>query len=215
MVFRQSRLFFEQDIVTVAKELLGDYFICWTERGRIIGKIVETEAYGDTADLASHARFGNKGRSQIMFGSAGILYVYAIYGLFDLTNIICGQKGSPAAVLIRAAEIIEGKELAHENLQRHRYMKKYYADNGRSFRPSVPNNKLASGPGKFSVVFGIDRNMNGTDITLCDKIFIDSPKDKPAFDIIETTRVGIDYAGISKDWSWRFYIKDNPYVSKK
>lgn len=210
---RLAREFFERDVVTVARDLPGCFLIRQTEKGKIVGKIIETEAYGDTTDLASHARFGEKGRSKLMFGPAGMLYVYSIYGIFELSNIICGKVGHPSAVLLRAAEVVQETEVAKANLSRSKFVK--------------INDKLATGPGKLSLAFGIAREFNGVNITnsellyILDKRSLDSSKltrgdkGRESFDIIETTRIGINYAKESKDLPWRFYIKDNPYVSKK
>lgn len=196
---RLKRDFFAREVTTVAKDLLGYRFVHQTEQGRVVGKIVETEAYGDAADLASHARFGETKRSKIMFGPAGILYVYKIYGIFNLTNIICGQEGGASAVLIRSAEITEGTEIAESNLTKSRFVKS--------------NNKPAAGPGKFSLALGVTTDDNGTDLITSNNIWLEAKSTKP-FAIIETTRIGVDYAKESKEWQWRYYIADNKFVSK-
>jgi DNA-3-methyladenine glycosylase len=146
-----NRKFFERNPVDVAQDLLGCYFLHKTEKGIIRGKIIETEAYGDANDLASHARFGSSIRNRIMFGKAGILYVYHIYGIFYLTNIICEKEGTPGAVLIRSVEVTEGKDLAITNLESSKFVK--------------INEQIATGPGKFSMAFGIGKKDNGKDIT--------------------------------------------------
>lgn len=194
-----NRSFFEKDPVTVAKELLGCFFVRKTAEGEMVGMITETEAYGDASDLASHARFGQTKRNSIMYGPAGILYVYHIYGIFYLTNIICQKEESPGAVLIRSAEILKGNEIALQNIKKFKFVK--------------ANEKLAVGPGKFSLAFDIDKEQNHTD--LFDNADISLLPKKKRFDIISTKRVGIDYARECKELPWRFHIQDNPFVSKK
>lgn len=182
-----NRKFFERDAEIVAQNLLGKYFMYKTKTGIIEGKIVETEAYGGPDDLASHARFVSSSRNQLMYEQGGTLYVYLVYGIYYLTNIIAGKKGKPSGVLIRSAEI-----------------------------DSASSNKAATGPGKFSQYFKINLSHKGLDIVNSDKIFIeDRGNDISDSDIIKTKRVGVDYAGHSKDWDLRFYIKDNKFISKR
>lgn len=193
-----NRSFYERSSITVAKELLGTFLIRKVDDRKIIGKIIETEAYGDANDLASHARFGQTNRNKVMFGPAGMFYVYSIYGIFNLTNVICGKEGSPGAVLIRSAEIIEGETIAINNLKGSKFVK-------------ISEN-LATGPGKLSIAFHITKENNLADSTLSDDLYlVEGEKQKK---IVKTSRIGIDYAAHCKDYKWRFYIKDNPFVSK-
>ncbi len=194
-----DKKFFERDPVVVARELLGNILVHKVGNKRIAGKIVETEAYSDANDLASHASFGKTKRNEIMYGNAGVLYIYHIYGIFFLSNIVCNIKGKPAAILLRAAEIIEGYDLAIENLKQSKFVK--------------VNERIASGPGKLSLAFGLDKTHNHCDITSYSNIFIEENREK--FDIIETNRIGIDYAQHCKKYPWRFYIQDNKYISTK
>ncbi|MFA5927349.1 MAG: DNA-3-methyladenine glycosylase [Patescibacteria group bacterium] len=196
-----GRDFFENASFDVARELLGCFVVHTTASGKIVGRIVETEAYGDSTDLASHARFGPTQRTKIMFGPAGHLYVYSIYGIFNLTNIICGPDGHPSAVLIRATEIIEGQEAAKTNVSNSKFAK--------------ANDKIATGPGKLSLALGIDRSHNGIDITNSDEIYILPRTATDKFDVVSTARIGIEYSKHSKELPWRFYIRNNKFVSKK
>jgi DNA-3-methyladenine glycosylase len=199
MQMRLKRDFFERDPVLVGKELLGNVLIRKIGDQRIAGIITETESYGDANDLASHARFGVTKRNKIMYEKAGLLYVYHIYGIFYLSNIICEKEGKAGAVLLRSAEIIEGKELAMENLSKSKFV--------------MPNQNSAVGPGIFSIAIGLEKTDNYTDIINSEEIFIEKKNGK--FDIIETKRIGVDYASHCKDYNWRFYIKNNPFISKK
>lgn len=100
--------FFSRDVVKVAKDLVGKYLVVKKDNRISAYKIIETEAYGGEDDLASHARFGKTDRSQIMYGSPGAWYVYMIYGMYHMLNIVCQPEDKPAAVLIRGLDGISG-----------------------------------------------------------------------------------------------------------
>lgn len=175
----------------VAPQLLG----CILERmvgGDILrGRIVETEAY-DQTDVASHSYRGMTPRTEVMFGKAGHLYVYFTYGMHYCCNIVAGPEGHGSAVLIRAVEPLEG-ESAMEKL-----------------RGGRDGHDLTNGPAKFCQAFAIDRKLNGHDLHKAPlKLIV--PKNRAAMKIVQTTRIGISRG---QDIPWRFYIKDNPYVSK-
>lgn len=197
-----KRDFFCNETINVAYNLIGKYFVRVIDKNKIVGLIVETEFYGDKNDLASHARFKNSSRNNIMFGQAGFLYIYKIYGVHCLTNIIIGKAGNAGAVLIRSAEIIDGLKLAEKNISNNKFLK--------------INNKIATGPGKFSSAFGIDTKFNNFDLIRSKKLYIqDSGLKIKKSDIIKSKRIGIDYALDSRDKLWRFYLKDNQFVSRQ
>lgn len=196
---RLSRSFFERPPQVVAEKLIGSILIHKTDRGLIAGKIVETEAYGDMNDLASHARFGKTARTKIMYGHPGILYIYKIYGIFSMANIICEARGKAGAVLLRSIEVTEGKDIAIKNLKKSRFAK--------------ANQFIATGPGKLALAFTINSNFNSLDLITSDTIYL-VWGEKPS-DIIRTNRIGVDYAKYCKDFPWRFYAKNNQFVSKK
>jgi len=102
------RAFYARDTRTVAKELLGKALVHVDGGVRRAARIVETEAYHGPADLASHARKGPTPRAAIMFGPPGVAYVYLIYGTSHCMNVVTGPEGFPSAVLLRAAEPLEG-----------------------------------------------------------------------------------------------------------
>jgi len=153
--------------------------------GNCKGKIVETEAYYGTGDPGSHAFKGPTPRSKIMFGPPGYVYVYFTYGNHFMLNFITEENGKPGAVLIRAVEPLEGITA----MKRRR-----------------KNDNLTNGPGKLTQAFGIDKKLNGT----IGKVYIENSDEKPK--IITTTRIGIK-AG--SDLPYRFYIKDNKFISIK
>jgi DNA-3-methyladenine glycosylase len=139
--------FYERDTSLVAEELLGKVLIRKIGGQDLGGLIVETEAYYGSADPASHAYRGKTPRSTIMFGRAGIAYVYFCYGMYNLLNVVTEKQDIPGAVLIRALEPIYGIEL----------MKKR--------RKTEITEKLTSGPGKLTISLGIDLKDNGKDLT--------------------------------------------------
>jgi DNA-3-methyladenine glycosylase len=194
--------FFSRNTVVAAKELLGQFLVTNTEEERIVGKIIETEAYMGIDDLACHASHGRTPRTEVLFGDTGRLYVYLNYGIFWLTNIVAHEKNNVGGILLRSAEIINGKEIAIKRLGRSKFVK--------------ANEKLASGPGKLSIAFGLNKDFHNLSITKSDKIWMEENKEKiPESEIVATKRIGVEYAKHCKDYPWRFYIKDNKYVSKK
>jgi DNA-3-methyladenine glycosylase len=153
-------------------------------------RIVEVEAY-DQSDAASHSYKGRTARTEIMFGPAGRLYVYFTYGMHYCCNIVTGDTGIGAAVLIRAVE----PQVGTANMQ--------------TLRPRSGVD-MSNGPAKLCQALGIDARLNGHDLTEAPlKLIPQSPLDSEH--IVQTTRIGISK---DKDKPWRFYIKDNPYVSK-
>lgn len=213
MIPKLSRRFYARPTLRVAQDLLGKFLIVanYTENHKadnklvrikkLSGMIVETEAYIGENDLACHASRGKTRRTEIMFGEPGHAYVYMIYGMYYCLNIVTEKKDFPAAVLIRAVEPKEGIE---------RMIKK------RRLKGYNPFNlaKLTSGPGKLCQAFGITKEFNGVDL-LSDQIWIEDRGIKiKKKNIVQTKRIGVDYAGKCKNYPWRFYIRGNKFVSK-
>ena len=193
---RRSKAFFCRQAEYVAKNILGDYLTLKNKKQTLIGKIVETEAYLGISDDASHSFQGKvTPRNKIIYSQGGFIYVYLIYGKFWCFNIVVSKKDNPQAVFIRAIEPIQGIEL----------MKKR--------RGVEKEEKLTNGPCRWTQSFSINKSFLGREITSKD-IFISSPTNK-SFTIVKAKRVGIDYAVKSKNLPLRFYIKNNPFVSKK
>jgi DNA-3-methyladenine glycosylase len=160
--------------------------------GRIKAKIVETEAYHQE-DQASHSFHGNTPRTWPMFEAGGRLYIYFTYGVHYCLNIAVGKKGVGEAVLIRAVEPLDGVEIMQQN---------------RGIRDIK---KLANGPGKLAQALGIkDTKLSGK-ILNKSSIYLETGLAVEPKDIIAAPRIGITRA---IDLPWRFYIKDNPFVSK-
>jgi DNA-3-methyladenine glycosylase len=200
-----QREFYNRDSVTVAKDLLGKYLVHVVEGEKLIGKIVEVEAYMGPIDKAAHS-YNNRrtDRVEVMYGEPGFAYVYIIYGMYNCMNIVVEQPGKPQAILIRALEPTEGLEA----MSKFRYSKPYEELSKRE------RLGLTSGPGKLCKALSIDRSQNGED--LCeDQLYLLEESRDESFEMISTTRINIDYAEEAKDFPWRFYIKDNQYISKK
>jgi DNA-3-methyladenine glycosylase len=173
---------------------------------------VETEAYVGTTDAASHARFGPTDRNRVMWGGPGVAYVYLVYGMYDCLNVVVGPVGSPAAVLVRAVEPIEGVDamraarLAHAGERRRAWTAERLAAEAERLA-RVPDGRVASGPGAVSAAFSVERSDTGTD--LCDSrspLRFEAPaREGDAAAIVATPRIGIDYA--VEPWrsiEWRF-----------
>jgi len=188
-----DRAWFDRSAAEVAPELLGAVLIHDTPAGRIAGRIVEVEAYLGPEDLAAHSSAGRTPRNAVMFGPPGHLYVYFVYGMHHCANVVCGPAFKPEAVLLRAAELTEGEELARRR------------------RGEVASARLASGPGNLASAFDIGRALNGTDL-LAGPIRIERGTPPEAID--RTARVGVNYAGEWTDRPLRYVIRDDPHRSR-
>lgn len=185
--------FFARETELVARELLGCVLESHSPEGVASGRIVETEAYTGEHDLACHAAAGRTTRTEPLYGPPGISYVYFIYGVHWCFNVVTRDAGLPSAVLVRAIEPLEGREVM------------------RLRRPAAKRDRdLSNGPGKLCAALGIDGRHNAL------------PLDRPPLVIREGLRVDAARVhitpriGITKcaDWPLRWIIADNPYVSK-
>ena len=190
-----NQRFYTSDTLKVAKAILGKMLVRRTPLEVFIGKIVETEAYRGTDDPASHSFRGKTNRNEVMFGKPGITYVYFTYGNHHCLNIVTERTDIPAAVLIRSIEPLKGIE----TMKRNRSVEKII--------------DVASGPGKLTKAFQITREDNNIDVTdSSSNISIHTPAEEKSVQIVQTTRIGIRLA---QEFPWRFYIKENPHVSKR
>lgn len=187
-----------KDVVRVAKDLLGKVLVTNFEGQHTAGMIVETEAYAGASDKASHA-FGNRRtqRTEVMYREGGTAYIYLIYGIHHLFNVVTHLAEVPHAVLVRAVEPLEGIDIM---MQR------------RKMELLKPN--ITAGPGALSVALGIHTkhtgySLFGPDIYIEDRGIKVKPKE-----IVATTRVGVAYAEEDALLPYRFYVRDNKYVSK-
>ncbi|MEJ2242468.1 MAG: DNA-3-methyladenine glycosylase [Candidatus Bathyarchaeota archaeon] len=194
-----DRSFFQRSTLSVAKDLLGKVLVHNSSLGVTSGLIVETEAYLGPEDQAAHSSGGKRtARNEVMFQEKGYTYVYFIYGLYHCFNITTGNvSGKPEAVLIRAIQPLEGVDLMFRR---------------RSKIKKIVN--LANGPSKLCLALDITKKHNKHDLTVPPLYLKDAPS-IPVENIIQKTRIGIDYSGQWKNKLWRFYIKENKYISKK
>ena len=188
---RLKRSFFRRSSVVVARDLIGCYFA----KGALLVRIVETEAYlGDGSDPASHAHNGQTPRNLVMFGPPGHLYVYRSYGIHFCANIVCGDK-PPQAVLLRAAEPVEGIEVMRKK---------------RGLEKGVSPHSVLRGPGNFCKGLGITLAHNGASL-LSGAFSVHAPrKSDTAFEVGVSSRIGISKA---VEHPYRFFIVDNAHVS--
>ncbi len=179
------RRFFARSAEIVARELLGNYLIREEEGKCLIVKIVETEGYLGPQDLAAHSRFGETQRNRVMFGPPGFAYVYLIYGMYYCLNVVTEKEGIGAAVLLRAAEPV--KNVAEKT----------------------------SGPGLLCKALHINKSLYGTDMAKFGPLYFVLGKNVPEEQIAAAPRVGAAYAGIWAEEKLRFYLKNNPFVSRR
>lgn len=197
--------FYARPSVQVAPDLLGTLVVREEADRLVVGRIVETEAYGGPDDRASHARAGRTGRTEPMFGPPGHAYVYLVYGMHSCLNVVAHDDGNAGAVLIRALEPVTGVELMR-------------ARRGRA--GAEPQARLAAGPARLCQGLAVDRTFDRHDLTLGVRLWIALPQDADLQDarrpgIIAGPRVGVDYAG--SDWAgrpWRFAIRDHRSLSR-
>lgn len=193
-----SRDFYTRaDTLKVARELLGKLLVVPTEDGiRVSGIIVETEAYHGVRDKASHAyNHRRTNRTESMFGLGGTAYVYFIYGMYYQFNVVTNVAETPNAVLIRALEPFEGIEVM------------------RARRPVKRDKDLTNGPGKLCRALNIDRRFDRADL-LGESIWLEEHTRVQPRHIASGPRVNIGYAEEYIAKPWRFWVRDNPYVSR-
>ncbi|TCD01718.1 DNA-3-methyladenine glycosylase [Pedobacter psychroterrae] len=182
----------------LAVQLLGKQLFTFIDGQLTGGTIVETEAYKGVEDKASHAYGGRfTPRTQTMYQSGGVSYVYLCYGIHHLFNVVTAPQGTPHAVLIRGLEPLEGLSIMLER---------------RNMSMLKPN--LTAGPGALAKALGIDRTLNAKDL-LGDEIWIAENGIYYTEDqLVASPRVGVNYAGDHALLPWRYYVKGNKYVSR-
>ncbi len=184
---RLERKFFVQPTLKVARELLGKVLVRIYQGKRLSGKVVEVEVYLGPKDRASHAYLGRQTKRNLAeFLVGGHLYIYLVYGMYWQLNISTEVEGKPSCVLIRALEPLEG--IIGET----------------------------NGPGKLCRALKLDKSFYGEDLCQSKRIWLEEGEKFKSSQIVKAPRVGIDYAG--PYWAsipWRFYLKDNEFVSKK
>lgn len=197
---RLERSFFARDTLTVARCLLGRRLVRVLDGRRVSGKIVETEAYIGEDDEASHASPGPTERNASMYGAPGSAYVYLIYGMYHCFNIVTARQGFPAAVLVRALEPLEGLDSMRER-------------RGRVGARDV--RKLTSGPGRLCQALAIDGRHDGVDLCSAGApLFLEAGDPVSDAEVATSPRVNVRGDENAVSSPWRFYVKDNPHVSR-
>ncbi|MBN1991814.1 MAG: DNA-3-methyladenine glycosylase [Anaerolineae bacterium] len=191
--------FFAQPTLTVARMLLGQRLAREIEGHYLSGLIVETEAYIGPFDTASHASKGRTPRTEIMFGPPARAYIYLVYGMHYMLNVVTEPLDFPAAVLIRAIEPTAGVAVMQANRRGH--------------PANAPN--LTNGPAKLCQALAIDKTLNNWDMTLGQKLWLEFTAPIPEARIATGSRIGIDYAQPQDQIApWRFWLKGNRFVSR-
>ena len=188
----------QEDVVSVARQLLGKHLYSNIGGQLTGGIIVETEAYRGPDDRGSHA-YNNKrtARNEIMYKAGGVAYMYICYGIHDMLNIVTGTEGTSHAALIRAIEPIDGLSIMCER-------RGIFNDNKR----------LCQGPGALAKAMGLSKFHNGTDLQN-DLIWItDEGLSYTDEQVIASARIGMNFDGPYKTIPWRFYVKGNVHVSR-
>jgi DNA-3-methyladenine glycosylase len=194
-----NKNFYKRELLLVAEELLGKILVKKEGNKLLAGRIVEVEAYDGDTDRAAHSFGGMTKRNEVMFNEGGLLYVYTSYGVHYCCNVVTGIKGKGTAVLIRAVEPVDGIKKMIEN----RF--------GRTLNNEREIYNLTNGPGKVCNALGINIHDSGTELT-GEKIYIVDGLLKNEERIGRSKRIGITK---STELPWRFFIKDNPYLSRK
>ena len=187
-----------EDVVKISTELLGKLLVTNFNGLLTSGRIVETEAYNGIVDKASHAFGGRRTRrTEVMFGTGGLAYVYLCYGIHHMFNVVTNHDGIPHAILIRGIEPVEGKEIMLERMHK-----------------TVFNKTVGKGPGNVTKALGIQTIHTGWSL-MSDEMFIaDDGFVIKQSQVIASPRVGVDYAGEDATLLYRFFVKDNPFVSR-
>ncbi len=188
--------FRNEDTLFLSRDLLGKFlFTDWNE-GVTGGMIVETEAYMGPEDKASHA-YGNRrtNRTDVMFRSGGVCYVYFCYGMHYLFNIVTHREGIPHAILIRALEPTHGLDIMLQRCQKEN------------------TSALTSGPARLTKALGINEQHSGIELENSPIWIEDRGVVIKKDNIVASPRIGIDYAQEYILKPWRFTIKDNPWTS--
>ncbi len=179
------REFFERDALSLARALLGTRLVVQSpnEGGVRVGRIVETEAYRGASDRACHASRGVTPRTRSLFGPAGHAYVYLIYGMYELFNVVAKGAAPGHAVLVRAVEPLQ---------------------------PLLLDSRT-SGPGLLTRALGITRAHDGVDLCCGDRVWIAARDRRPK--VVVTARVGVAYAGDWATKPYRFFDEASAHVS--
>jgi DNA-3-methyladenine glycosylase len=194
---RLPRSFFSRDVLTVAPDLIGAVLVAGTGQERVAVRLTEVEAYHGRLDPASHAFRGRTTRNAVMFGPAGFLYVYFVYGMHWCANIVVGVEGEPSAVLLRAGEVIRGFDVARERRTR------------AGSRPPRDHD-LARGPAVLAGLLGLTGADSGADLIGPKPPFTVHRGGGTPIAVDAGPRVGVAAGG---DVPWRYFDPTSRTVS--
>ncbi|HEY1025153.1 MAG TPA: DNA-3-methyladenine glycosylase [Sphingobacteriaceae bacterium] len=187
-----------EDVVSIARDLIGKFLFVNTENALTGGIIVETEAYKGPEDVGSHAyNHRRTNRNDIMYSAGGVVYMYICYGIHDMLNIVTGPANTAHAILIRAIEPTEGIETMRD---RRKVMHE--------------DTRLCRGPGALAKALALRKVHNGISLQENEIWVEDRGLSYSEEDIIAGPRVGLNIAEPYKSIPWRFYVKGNPHVSR-
>jgi DNA-3-methyladenine glycosylase len=190
--------YLRNDVLKIAKELLGKVLVTNWNNEYTSGRIVEAEAYAGETDKASHASKGRTARTEVMFNEGGKAYVYLCYGVHQMFNIVTNKEGIADAILIRGVEPIHGVDIMLKRTGKKKL-----------------DNTLTRGPGNVGKAFGFHTSQSGV-LLNSDELFIADDGFKISKSMIGISpRIGVDYAGKHAEWHYRFFVKGNIYVSGK
>ena len=194
----QKGFYDRQDVIQIAKELLGKVVVTNLAGKITSGRIVETEAYVAITDKASHSFAGRRTpKNEHMYCKAGTAYIYICYGMHQMLNVVTNKKNIPDAVLIRAIEPIKGIDIMLKRAGK-----------------LVFNNTLSKGPGNVGKVLGISKQYSGINLLGEDiYIYVDDESNIPAELVGSSKRIGVESAGAAALLPYRFYIRGNRFVS--
>jgi len=204
--------FFKQPTLELATSLLGMELVHETEEGTTAGLIVEVEAYMGPEDKGAHSYGGKKTRrTEVMFGPPGHAYIYLIYGMYYCFNVVSGPPGKPEAILVRALEPTEGIPLM---ACRRGISLDPMACHAMDKAPHRLLKALTNGPGKLCTALGITKQQYGWDLSRSPLYLRQGIGPIPPERIACGPRINIDYAEEAREYPWRFWMKDNPFVSR-
>jgi DNA-3-methyladenine glycosylase len=190
--------YLRNDVVKIAKELLGKVLVTNWDNEYTSGRIVETEAYAGEIDRASHASKGKTARTNVIFEQGGTAYVYLCYGIHEMFNIVTNKAGKAHAILIRGVEPLDGIDIMLERTGKKKL-----------------DETLSRGPGNVGKAFGFHRSQCGLSLQSDELYIADDGYRTHKKMIVASPRIGVAYAGEHALWDYRFYIKGNKFVSGK
>lgn len=197
--------YFERGVIEVARGLLGRILVVGRDEHSVAIRLTETEAYGgDTPDPGSHAHRSRTPRNDVMFARGGFAYVYRSYGIHWCMNIVTGQEGRAAAVLLRAGQVVQGIDLARKRRS--------------ESTANLRDRDLARGPGRLCMAAGVTHELNRVDVARADEIGVwegarpaAATPESLGIEVGVSTRTGVSGAGA--DLPYRFYLPQDPTVS--